>query len=187
MTYWNNFNNLETSYGVIPNGTIAKVKMTINPGGYTDESLNWLGGYATKSPATSAIYLDAEFMVLTGPYAKRKVWTLIGLHSSKGPTWANMGRQFIKAMLNSAKGLSPQDNSEQAAATRQVNSFADLDGIEFVARIDLVIDQYGNQKNELKTPITLEHKDYAAVMGSVASKTQATTHQTFNNNRPSWA
>jgi hypothetical protein len=58
-----------------------------------------------------SVYLNCEFAVLDGPYAKRKMWSLIGLHSPKGPEWANMGRAFVKGILNSARGLHPQDNT----------------------------------------------------------------------------
>lgn len=186
MTYWNDFNNTTTeeqpTYGLIPSGTIAKVKMIIKRGGYNDEALALTDSYATKSIVTGAIYLDAEFIILEGKYAKRKVWSLIGLHSSKGPEWANMGRHFIKSMINSTKGISPKDVSESAVAARTINSFTAIDGIEFVARIDVTHDQNGNSKNEVKTAITVDHKDYAAIIGRVSS--QINNHT--NVNRPSW-
>jgi hypothetical protein len=64
-------------------------------------------------------------------YAKRKVWGLIGLYSNKGPEWGNMGRSFIKAILNSARGFSENDNSPAAQNARKINGIGDLDGIEF--------------------------------------------------------
>ena len=60
--------------------------------------------------STGAVYLDAEYTVLEGPYARRKVWSLIGLYSPKGPDWANMGRGLIRGILNSARGVSDKDN-----------------------------------------------------------------------------
>ncbi len=74
--------------------------------------------------------------MLEGPYARRKVFTLIGLYSPKGPDWGNMGRSLVRGMLNSARGISDKDNSPQAQAARRIAGFADLDGIEFVAKID---------------------------------------------------
>ena len=49
------------------------------------------GGYATESFETGSIYLAAEFVVTAGDHAKRKMWSNIGLHSKKGPTWGQMG------------------------------------------------------------------------------------------------
>ena len=81
--------------------------------------------------------------MLEGQYAKRKIWTLIGLFSPKGPEWGNMGRSLIRGMLNSARGLSDKDVSPQAQAARRIAGFADLDGLEFVARIDVGSDANG--------------------------------------------
>ena len=122
-------------------------------------------------------------------YAKRKVWTRIGLYSENGPGWSIMGRQFIKSMLNSARGISAKDNSEKAVAARQVKSFADLDGIEFIAKIETYVNQYGEQKNELKVAITPDHKDYATVKSSNAPQSQHPHTQPTNNNsnRSNWA
>jgi hypothetical protein len=186
MTYWNDFNNAEQSgYDLIPSGTIAKVKLNIKPGGYNDETQGWVDGYATKSLKTGAIYLDAEFMILEGKYAKRKVWSLIGLHSSKGPEWESMGKYFIKSMINSAKGISPKDNTEAAVAARSITKFAAIEGLEFVARIDVTNDENGHLKNEIKKVITPEHKDYAVVMTGANSQY---SQQSFNNsNRSNWA
>jgi hypothetical protein len=53
-------------------GTIVKVRMTIRPGGYDDASQGWTGGYATQSMTTGSVYLNCEFVVLDGPYAKNR-------------------------------------------------------------------------------------------------------------------
>ena len=175
MTTWNDFNSADdqNNFDLIPKGTLVKVRMTIRPGGYDDASQGWTGGYATQSNTTGSVYLNCEFVVLDGPYAKRKMWSLIGLHSPKGPEWANMGRAFVKGILNSARGLHPQDNTPEAQQARRIQGFADLDGIEFVAKVEMDKDQYGDDKNVVKTAITPDHKDYASVMGS-APRPQAT-------------
>lgn len=161
---WNNFNDAEDQNDVIPAGTMAKVHMTIRKGHFDDPNMGWTGGYATRSNDTGACYLDCEFTVLEGPFAKRKVWSLIGLHSAKGEKWAQMGRSLIKAILNSARGINAKDNSPQAQTARQIAGFQDLDGLEFVARIDVEDDDRG-PKNKISKAITSDHKDYAAVMG----------------------
>lgn len=113
MTAWNDYNSADdqNSFDLIPKGTLVKVRMTIKPGGHDDPAQGWTGGYATQNQTTGSVYLNCEFVVLDDPYARRKMWSLIGLHSPKGPEWANMGRAFIKGILNSARGLHPQDNS----------------------------------------------------------------------------
>ena len=164
MSLWNDFNDAQSNTNVIPKGTIAKVRLTIRPGGFDDPAQGWTGGYAKRS-GTGSVFLDAEYTVLEGPYAKRKIWSMIGLYSPNGPNWANMGRSLIRGILNSARGISDKDNSPEAQARRRINGFADLDGLEFVARIDVGTDSNGEDKNEIRTALALNHRDYATVMG----------------------
>jgi hypothetical protein len=161
---WNDYNDAKANPNLIPKGTLAKVRLSIRPGGFDDASQGWTGGYATRG-STGAVYLNGEFTVMEGQYAKRKIWTLIGLYSPKGPDWANMGRSLIRGMLNSARGLSDKDVSPQAQAARRISGFADLDGLEFVARIDIGTDTNGDDKNEIRGAVTPDHKDYSQVMG----------------------
>jgi hypothetical protein len=167
---WNDFNDAESqSFDLIPKGTIAKVRLTIRPGGYNDEQQGWTGGYATRNANTGAVYLSCEHTVLEGKYARRKVFSLIGLMSPKGPEWANMGRSLVRGILNSAHGISDKDASPQAQAKRRIRNFADLDGLEFLARIDIGKDTSGEDKNEIRVALTPDHKDYATHMGAVAA------------------
>ena len=106
--------------------------------------------------------------MLEGKYARRKIWSLIGLYSAKGPDWANIGRAFIKGILNSSRGVSNKDNSPAAQNARRINGLGDLDGVEFVARIDIEKDQNGDDKNVIKLAITPDNKEYASLMGAVA-------------------
>jgi len=168
MSLWNDFNDAQSNSNVIPKGTLAKVRLTLRPGGYDDPSQGWTGGYA-KRGSTGSVYLDAEYTVLEGPYAKRKIWSLIGLYSPNGPNWANMGRSLVRGILNSSRGLSDKDNSPEAQARRRINGFADLNGLEFVARIDIGQDTNGEDKNEIKSAVMPDHRDYAPVMGHVVA------------------
>jgi hypothetical protein len=167
MSNWNDFNDAKSTTSVIPKGAIAKVRLSIRPGGYDDPSQGWTGGYATRG-STGAVYLNAEFTVLEGPYARRKIFSLIGLYSPKGPDWGNMGRALVRAILNSARGISDKDVSPQAQSARRIRGLSDLDGIEFVAKIDVGTDTNGDPKNEIRTAVTPDHKEYAGVMGPVA-------------------
>lgn len=161
---WNDFNDAKQNANIIPKGTLAKVRLTIRPGGFDDPAQGWTGGYATRG-TTGSVYLSCEFTVLEGPYARRKIFTLIGLYSPKGPDWANMGRSLVRGMLNSARGISDKNNSAQAQAARRISGFADLDGLEFVAKIDVGTDTYGDEKNEIRAAVTPDHKEYSAIMG----------------------
>jgi len=165
---WGDFNDAEaqqSGFNLIPKGTPVPVRMTLKPGSYDDPSQGWTGGYATQSFDTGAIYLAAEFVVTAGEHAKRKMWSNIGLQSPKGPTWGQMGRTFIRALLNSARNVHPQDNSPQAAAARRIQGFADLDGIEFLVRVDVEKDTKGEDRNVVKIAVEPDHPDYARLMG----------------------
>lgn len=183
MTIWNDFNNSDNqqSFDLIPNNTLAKVRMMIRPGGYDDANQGWDGGYATKNDNTNSIYLSCEYVVMTGQFAKRKVWGLIGLHSDKGPEWANIGRSFVKAILNSARGFAELDESQKAQEARIINSLADLDGMEFVAKISIVKDQDGNDRNDIKFIITPDHPEYKNLMGDNSDTAKA------SGDLPAWA
>jgi len=178
MGSWNDFNDAQSNTNLIPKGTLAKVRLTIRPGGFDDASQGWTGGYATRG-STAAVYLNGEFTVTEGQYARRKIFTLIGLHSPKGPDWANMGRGLIRGILNSARGVSDKDNSPEAQARRRINGFGDLDGVEFVARIDIGTDASGDEKNEIRSAVTPDHREYAQVMGA-APLTAASTSASSN-------
>ena len=165
-TYFD-YNDAEAQQGafdLIPKGTLVRVRMTIKPGGHDDPAQGWTGGYATESFDTGSVYLACEFVVLEGPFAKRKMWSNIGLHSKKGPTWQAMGRSMIRAILNSARNVHPQDNTTYGVSRRRINSFADLDGIEFLARVDVEKDAKGEDRNVVKLAVEPDHKDYVALM-----------------------
>jgi len=201
MTFFD-FNSAaeQSSYDLIPKGTVVRVRMTIKPGGYDDPSQGWTGGYATRSLTTGSVYLNCEFVVLDGPFARRKMWSLIGLYSAKGAEWTNMGRTFIKAILNSARGINPNDSSPAAQNARRISGFADLEGIEFVGKVDWDKDQNGQDKCVIKSAVTPEHKDYAAHMNGAPAGAASTPASSGGANayaqatgrapvpgRPSWA
>jgi copper chaperone CopZ len=167
---WNDFNDAgqQAGFDLIPKGTLAKVRMTIKPGGFDDPARGWTGGWATESDQTGSVYLNAEFVVLDGPFIKRKLWSTIGLHSAKSDEWANMGRAFIRAALNSARGIQSSDISPQAQAARRIQHFGELDGLVFVGRVDVEKDSRGDDKNVIKQAIEPDHKDYAQLMAGGA-------------------
>ena len=188
---WNDFNDAKQVNNLIPKGTIAKVQLTIRPGGYDDPSQGWTGGYATRG-STGAVYLNGEFTVTEGPFARRKVFTLIGLYSPKGPDWGNMGRSLVRGMLNSCHGFSDKDNSPQAQAARRITGLGDLDGLEFYARIDVGKDANGEEKNEIRSAVTPDHREYPVRQGQLIPQAPAQTQPPRSQPpaagvRPSWA
>lgn len=175
---WSDFNDAEaqqSGFNLIPKGVLVPVLMTLKPGGHYDASQGWSDGYPTQSPKSGAVYLAAEFVITGGEYAKRKMWSNIGLYSPKGPTWTQMGRTFVRAALNSARNVLPQDNSPQAAAARRIQGFVDLDGLEFVVRVDIEKDDRGDDRNVVKMAVEPDHPDYARTFGVPSKLAPSTT------------
>ena len=77
MTYFDfNDANDQNSFDLIPKGTLVRVRLSIRPGGFDDAAQGWDGGYATRNANTGSVYLNCEFVVLEGEYARRKLWSL---------------------------------------------------------------------------------------------------------------
>ena len=131
MTFFD-FNSAaeQSSYDLIPKGTMVRVRMTIKPGGYDDPSQGWT------------------------------------------------------------------DNSPAAQNARRISGFSDLEGIEFLGKVDWEKDQNGQDKCVIKSAVTPEHKEYAAHMNGAApaapsasapnAYAQATGRAPVPG-RPSWA
>ena len=169
MTKWTNFNDArdQVSYELIPHKTIAKVRLLLKKGNHVTQEFP--DGYATLSKAGSSIYLACEFVILSGEYENRKIWNNIGLHSDKSTLYAEIGRDTIRAILNSARGLHSKDKSLEAEKQRQIKSFADLDNLQVVAEIT-ISDKGDKPRNEIKTIITPDHIEYIEFMKENSSK-----------------
>ena len=157
-----NFNTAETqnSLDLIPANTIAKARLVLKPG--NDQS----DPFITRSKTGDTAYLNCEFIILEGQYAKRKIFDKIGF---EGPDrWINMGKARIRAILESAKGINPKDMSETAVNVRQIASFAELNNLDVVIKIGIEHDKNGmyQDKNRVVSIITPEHFAYAEYMNS---------------------
>jgi hypothetical protein len=155
---------------LIPDGTFAKVRMTIRPGGING-STPIDAGLLKASTSSDAKMLDCEFTVTEGPFARRKFWqnfTVAGgkldeKGASKG--W-NISKAAFRAMVDSALNLDPKDISEAAKAKRTLRGLKDLDGITFVARIMVEPASSPQYKdaNKLANVVTPDEPQYAAVL-----------------------
>lgn len=154
---------------LIPDGTFARVRMTIRPGGVNGASpLD--AGLLTASKSSDARMLDCEFTVVSGPFARRKFWQNFtvagGKLDDKGVSkgW-NIAKSTFRAMIDSALGLDPKDMSDAAKAKRTLRGLKDLDGITFVVRI--MLEPAGNPQykdaNKLANVVTPDEPQHAAV------------------------
>jgi len=180
LNSWRNFNDVgeQILSLMIPDKTVAKVKMTIIKGGYIDEE--WPDGYAQRiygDPTT--IYLACEFVVLGGRYDKRTICSNIELDKTDSIERTYIGRTVIKAILDSSKRLDPQDKSELAKSKRIIKDCGDLDGLEFVAEIT-INNTERIPRNEIKFIITPGHAKYNEYM-THTPKPGALTKESHDN------
>ncbi len=125
----------------IPDGTFVKLIMNIRAGGVSLDNMDaGDNGLFIASKSSDAVGLDAEFTVLAGPHAHRKLfsWMTVsgGALDDKGASkgW-NMTKATLRAMIDSAMGLDPKDDSAAAKQARRAQGFFQFSGIEFWAKI----------------------------------------------------
>jgi hypothetical protein len=155
---------------LIPDGTFARVAMAIRPGGLNGATPAD-AGVLKASNTSDAKLLDCEFTVVEGPYARRKFWQNFtvagGKVDEKGQSkgW-NIAKSAFRAMIDSALGLDPRDDSAAAKQKRVIQGLKQLDGIVFVARIMIEPASSANYKdaNKLANVVTPDEPQYAAVM-----------------------
>lgn len=123
---------------LIPDGTFAKVTMTIRRGGSDGDSEIDRGLLkASNSPGSDVKSLECEFTVVEGPYARRKFWQTFTVSGGKlddhgvSIGW-KISKSTFRAMIDSALGLDPKDMSEATKAKRVLRGLADLSGVTFV-------------------------------------------------------
>lgn len=126
---------------LIPDGTFAKITMTIRPGGTDGQSEIDRGLLkASNTPGSDVLMVDAEFTVAEGPHVRRKFWQMFTVSGGKVDEhgvsigW-KISKGSFRAMIDSALGLDPSDMSDTAKAKRILRGLADLNGISFVAKI----------------------------------------------------
>lgn len=155
---------------LIPDGAFAKVKMTIRPGGLNGAT-PMDAGLLKASQSSDAKLLDCEFTVVSGPYVRRKFWQNFtvagGKLDEKGQSkgW-NISKSTFRAMVDSALGLDPKDESAAAKQKRVIQGLKQLDGITFAARIMVEPasnPQYKDQ-NKLANVVLPGEPQYPAIM-----------------------
>jgi len=155
---------------LIPDGTFAKIRMSIRPGGING-SVPMDVSLLKASQTSDAKMLDCEFTVVDGPLARRKFWQNFtvagGKLDEKGISkgW-NITKSTIRAMIDSALGLDPNDMSAEAKQKRVIQGLKQLDGIVFVGRI--MVEPASNPQykdvNRLANVVVPGEPHYAAIM-----------------------
>ena len=184
------FNDADTqrNFDVIPDGTIATVGMTVRPGGAGE------GGWSRRSKDGNSEALDCEFVVLDGPFAKRKFWSLLTVAGSTPghAEAAKISASKLRAILESARGIRPDDKSDTATQARCIGSYGDLNGLSFIARIGVEPPQDGYKaKNRLDHVVTPDEKAWHPVTQEPAAAPSAAPAKPASTpakiNRPAWS
>jgi hypothetical protein len=125
---------------LIPHGTIATVVMHIRAGGAGKD------GMLKRSKDGACEMLDCEFVVADGPHKGRKFWEYMILEGTTDghAKSVDINRGTLKAILDSALGLKPDDVSPQARAARTV-SLKQFEEATFIAKIGI---EKGRAKND---------------------------------------
>ena len=180
------FNDADTQrkLDVIPHGTIATVRMTVRPGSAGE------GGWLRRSKDGGSEALDCEFVVLDGPFAKRKFWTLFTIAGTTPghAEAANISAGKLRAMLESARGIKPDDTSDAAKQARRIGSYGDLNGLSFIARIGVEPPQNGYKaKNRLDHVVTPDETAWHPVTQEPVATPAKPASSPAKIERPQWA
>jgi hypothetical protein len=184
------FNDAETqrNFDVIPDNTVATVRMTVRPGSAGE------GGWLRRAKDGNSEHLDCELVVLDGPYAKRRFWALFTVDGTTvgHKQAAEISRGKLRAILESARGIKPDDKSDAAKEARRISSYRDLSGLSFIARIGVEPPANGYRaKNRLDQVITPDQKAWHPVTQEPAPASPTTSVKPASTpakiERPEWA
>jgi len=117
-------------FDLIPHNSVATVGLHIRPGGVGEDNA------LTRTKSGDAEMLSCQFTVTDGPFKGRKFWEnwiLEGVSDGHARS-AEINRGTIKAILDSAFGIKPDDKGLQARAAR-TKRLGELEGLVFIAKI----------------------------------------------------
>jgi hypothetical protein len=165
------YNTADKSAGfdLIPANTVAPMILTIRPGSAGD------GGWLTASKTSDVMYLNVELAITAGRYRGRKIWQNMVVSGGKvdeaGNSKAgNITRSTLRAILESARGIKPDDESPQAKQNRMVSGYGDFSGLEFVGKVGIEKGSEGYaDKNKLLAAVPVDSPAYAEAKDGAAS------------------
>jgi hypothetical protein len=184
------FNDAGEQRDVIPAGTIVTVQMNIRTGG-VDE-----GGWLKNAANGASKGLDCEFTVVGGDHDKRKFfkWMVVEGTTPGHVEAEKISRNLLRAILESARNIRPDDKSETAQAARKVSGWGDFEGLRFICKLGVEPpkDGYG-PKNKIQEVITPDRQlwrkvEQIAKPTDSGAPSQAPTTPLANAiSRPQWA
>ncbi len=144
--------SIEAVYELIPAGTIVRAKLSIN----RDVD----GNLVTLSRSNDNKYLSFIFTVLDEPYVNMKIFSNVGVAGESKYVYRGMAR--LRAILESGKGISSNDDSERSKRNRLLESYSELEGLTVQVKVKIKIDPTGTykDKNDIDRIITPDCEEY---------------------------
>jgi hypothetical protein len=192
MTGFKDFNDAgeQRSQDVIPAGTFVTVQMNVIAGGVGE------GGSLTNAANSACKGLNCEFTVVGGDYDKRKIfkWMVVEGTTLGHAEAAEITRNLLRAILEGARGIRPDDKSEAATAARKVSGWGDFEGLRFICKLGVEPPKDGYAaKNKILEVVTPEKQlwrkvEQIAKPTNSGAQSQAPTTPPANAiSRPQWA
>ncbi len=160
------------SNDLIPDGTFAKVTMVFRDGTVDGESeldRNLLRH--SNATGSDVLLIDAEFTVAEGPFARRKFWQTFTVAGGKlDDAGVSIGWKITKstfrAIMDSALGLDPKDDSPAAKDKRVIQGLSQLSGLTFISKIKVEASRnpsFGNS-NKLERVVVSTEPEWQKIM-----------------------
>lgn len=176
-----NFNNAEPQRAIgdlIPDNTVCLLVLNVRPGQHGP------GGWLKLNRDGTCEMLDIEFTIDGGQFDRRKVWeNWVVAGQTDGQVKAGLiTRSRLRAVLESAHGIDPADDSDTAQGNRQVAGWGGFDGLKICAKIGIETgglkdktagpnsERYPD-KNKVKAILTVADADYIAPGPQVGMQT----------------
>jgi hypothetical protein len=188
MTSLHDLNNAggQRAFEVIPANTVVALQLRLRSGSAATDFL-----VRAQDGASSG--LDCEFTVIDdGPYKGRKLWQRYTMCGDR-PGHAEAGRiscNTLRAILESARGIRPDDTGEAAQEARRVKDWGAFDGVCFLARLGVRPPQNGfDAKNTVLEVITPDRPGWRQVaqIPVTTSAATGTAAPAAAIVRPEWA
>lgn len=149
------FNNAEPQRAIgslIPEDTICLLVLNVRPGQHGP------AGWLKLNRDGTCEMMDLEFTIDGGDHDRRKLWeNWVVAGQTEGQTKAGLiTRSKLRAVLESAHGVDPADDSEAAMAKRQVAGWGGFDSLKFCAKIGI---ETGGLKDKTAGPTSERYPD----------------------------
>lgn len=163
----------QREFGALPDGTFVRLEGHMKKGGANHPADKPgdpdLGIYKNAKAPSDVLMIEWEFIVTHGLYKNRKVFQFMvvdgGERDDNGRSKAGeISRGMLKAMVNSAMGLDPKDESAETKAKRIVPNMVFFDGIPFAAHLGVEESEGYSPKNFISRVLQPGDEEYQSVI-----------------------